>query len=132
MNHKTTMQKNIWLICLALILSVLAPTRALALSATSLSSLADCGTESQATEMDCCRTLQECCCSPAPLEPNNLESVAQPGQSTKLIPVKAAARPAFRQWVASGSNQECSKVYSQNLAVMAELPLYLLKRSLLI
>ncbi|CAN5483525.1 hypothetical protein BH11CYA1_BH11CYA1_20430 [soil metagenome] len=130
-------QKNLYLLFLAFVLTVIAPLRALALPASEVMAAAGAGnTCSMAASetMDCCKVEKECCCSAAPIEPSDLESGVQSNQNAKFIPIKGTARPVISDWLS------CSPALMQGLgqsslsqqALATQRPLYILKRSLLI
>lgn len=132
-------QKNLYLLILAFVLTVIAPLRALALPASEvLTASADtCSMAareiSSSNTMNCCNVEKECCCSATPVEPGNLESGVQSNQNAKFIPIKGTARPVITDWLScspelQGAGQQA---FSQQ-ALAGQRPLYILKRSLLI
>jgi hypothetical protein len=150
---KSLLQKNFFLLCLAFVLTAVAPLRALALPSAAMSATCSMVT-SQAGElktststalksddasgvvdvMDCCKVEKSCCCSPAPVEPGNLESGVQSNQSAKFIAIKGSARPAITDWLSSSPTelQDIGRNNLVNQALVSPQPLYILKRSLLI
>ena len=132
-------QKNLNLLILAFVLTVIAPLRALALPASEvLTASADtCSMAareiSSSNTMDCCKVEKQCCCSPAPVEPGNLESSVQSNQNAKFIPIKGTARPVITDWLTSSPKlQGLGQPAFSKQALASQRPLYILKRSLLI
>jgi hypothetical protein len=89
--------------------------------------------ESHST-MDCCKVEKTCCCSPAPVEPGNLESGVQSNQSAKFIAIRGTARPVITDWLSCSPAelQDLNHQTVSNQALVNPQPLYILKRSLLI
>lgn len=150
---KSLRQKNLLLLCLAFVLTAIAPLRALALPTVEVSTACSMVTsragESKTTGstainpddasgvvdvMECCKAEKSCCCSPAPVEPGNLESGVQSNQSAKFIAMKGSARPAMTDWLSSSPTelQDIGRNALVNQALVNPQPLYILKRSLLI
>ena len=150
---KSLLQKNFFLLCLAFVLTAIAPLRALALPTAAMSTTCSMVTN-QADEsktlaatalqpdsaidvvepMECCKVEKSCCCSPAPVEPGNLESGVQSNQSAKFIAIKGSARPVITDWLSTTPTelQDLSLGTIANHALVNPQPLYILKRSLLI
>lgn len=130
-NQKMMSKKHshIWLLCLSMILTVLAPMRALALSPDFLSTAC-----ADAVKKDCCAQEKSCCCSSAPVDPGNLESSAQNNHNSKFIAIKGTSRATLSDWLGkTDSTDNAQTSYELALQFVAgDLPLYLLKRSFLI
>lgn len=139
-------QKNLYILILAFVLTVIAPLRALALPASEVMpaavaaatcSMAENGISASNTSasntMNCCKVEKQCCCSPAPVEPGNLESSVQSNQNAKFIPIKGTARPVITDWLTSSPKlQGLGQPAFSKQALASQRPLYILKRSLLI
>ncbi len=143
---KSLLQKNFFLLCLAFVLTAVAPLRALALPSAAISTTCNMVT-SQAEEsqkatptaqsddvMACCKVKKSCCCSSAPVEPGNLESGVQSNQSAKFIAIKGSARPVITDWLSISPTelQDLGRCALVHQALVNPQPLYILKRSLLI
>lgn len=129
---KSLLRKNFFLLCLAFVLTAIAPLRALALPSAEISAI--CSMVESHSTMDCCKVEKTCCCSPAPVEPGNLESGVQSNQSAKFIAIRGTARPIITDWL-SASPAELEDFDHKTLSSQALVnprPLYILKRSLLI
>ena len=130
------------MLCLALIVSALAPARALALAAapdllvaieSQCSSSAQ--TNSEENLADCCKVNQHtCCCQPAPVQPKNLDGAASGSQTIKFIGIKGSGRPIPTLAALAPTIKSTNTNFSPPLpeSFLNERPLYLLKRALLI
>ncbi len=126
-------QNHIWLFCLSMLLTVLAPMRALALAPDFLSTTACTQTQTSAVE-DCCKEADSCCCASAPVNPGNLESAAQNNHSSKFVALKGTTRATLNDWLGPQTSADPGQQkFSLALQFIAgDIPLYLLKRSFLI
>lgn len=130
------------MLCLALILSALAPARALALAAAPDLLLAienQCSssaqTKSEESLADCCQVNHHsCCCQPAPVQPKNLDGAASGSQTVKFIGIKGSGRPIPTLAALAPATRCTGTNFSPTLpeSFLNERPLYLLKRALLI
>ena len=129
---KSLLRKNFFLLCLAFVLTAIAPLRALALPSAEISAI--CSMAESHSTMDCCKVEKTCCCSPAPVEPGNLESGVQSDQSAKFIAIRGTAKPVVTDWLtcSPAALQDFSPRLLSNQLLATPQPLYILKRSLLI
>jgi hypothetical protein len=129
---KSLLRKNFFLLCLAFVLTAIAPLRAIALPSAEISAV--CSMAESHSTMDCCKVEKTCCCSPAPVEPGNLESGVQSNQSAKFIAIRGTARPVITDWLSCSPAelQDLNHQTVSNQALVNPQPLYILKRSLLI
>jgi hypothetical protein len=120
--------KKIWILCLALAVTLLAPFKALS---TPINAVAD---DSCVIVRACCATMQHCCCETSPTLPADVATAASLPAPPKFVSIKGSGRVI---------SQELPRPYVNNIAHVPALtprlqsgsnavPLYILNRALLI